>query len=112
MNHPPQDAALEIVEELELIPGQPTTVAQVWMWRGPVPHVSELPLPWVVLHGDDWPMSPHVARKLAAALVRGADRAEAGGNTGTAATPQARDDIEAPLPGIGRDRDAAEQNLG
>jgi hypothetical protein len=65
------------VAALELIPGHATTEAEVVIWSGPVPGVTGQHGPWVVLRGDDWPMTPTVARSLAAALLQAADRVEA-----------------------------------
>jgi hypothetical protein len=67
------------VAAFELIPGHPATGAEVLLWCGAVPGVSEDRGPWVVLRGDDWPMSADVARRLAAALVEAADRVDAAG---------------------------------
>ncbi|SFL29329.1 hypothetical protein [Geodermatophilus ruber] len=47
------------------------------LFSGAVPGVTEHPGPWVVLRGDDWPMSTGVARRLAAALLNAVDRLEA-----------------------------------
>ncbi|MCU1671109.1 MAG: hypothetical protein JWP40_4036 [Blastococcus sp.] len=69
--------ASERLASLELIPGAPTTAAEVWLWHGRVPDVGHGESPWVVLRADDWPMSSHSARELAAALLLAADRVEA-----------------------------------
>lgn len=61
---------------LELIPGRPTTRAEVWVWHGHVPDACDEDKPWVVLKADDWPMSPSTARQLASALIDAAARAE------------------------------------
>lgn len=73
-------AARRTVATFELMPGHPTTAAEVALWWGEVHGVPEHRGPWVVLHGDDWPMSTAVARRLAAALTEAADRAEASRN--------------------------------
>lgn len=69
-----QDCAPEQIAALELIPGHPTTAAEVRVWRGRVPGIDGDAGPWVVMSADDWPMAPDAARALAAALVRAADR--------------------------------------
>lgn len=68
---------VERIAALELIPGHATTAAEVRLWHGRVPEVSEVARRWVVLDTDDWPMSPDAARLLAAALVRAADQVDA-----------------------------------
>jgi hypothetical protein len=78
VHRPDPETAPERIAALELIPGHATTAAEVWLWQGRVREVSDHPGPWVVLRTDDWPMSSHAARELAAALVRAADRAESG----------------------------------
>jgi hypothetical protein len=70
------DPAAEPVAAVELIPGHATTAAEVWLWSGSVPEVSDAPDRWVVLRADDWPMSAAAARRLAAALIQAAERAE------------------------------------
>jgi hypothetical protein len=65
------------VNTVELIPGHPETRAEVWLWYGGIPEVSDDPRLWVSLQSDDWPMSPGTARRLAAALLTAAARAEA-----------------------------------
>ena len=75
--HPPDPQTTpERIAALELIPGHATTAAEVWLWQGRVPEVSDHPGSWVVLRADDWPMSSDAARELAAALVLAADRAD------------------------------------
>jgi hypothetical protein len=64
------------IAALELMPGHPATEAEVWVWEGRRPEPGDDFGAWVVLRGDDWPMSPEVARELAAALLRAADHAE------------------------------------
>jgi hypothetical protein len=76
VHHSSPEPAPERIADLELIPGQAATAAEVWLWTGTVPEVGDDPRPWVVLRTDDWPMSADRARRLAAALVRAADRAE------------------------------------
>jgi len=70
------------VAAVELIPGHAATEAEVLLMSGAVPGVTEHPGPWVVLRGDDWPMSAGTARLLAAALLHAADRLEANGAGG------------------------------
>ena len=70
-------AARRTVAAFELMPGHPTTAAEVVLWWGEVHGMPESRGPWVVLRGDDWPMSTDVARRLAAALLEAAERAEA-----------------------------------
>jgi hypothetical protein len=65
------------VAALELIPGHAATEAEVLLYSGAVPGVTDSHGPWVVLRGDDWPMSAASARRLAAAILHAADRAEA-----------------------------------
>ena len=87
MQSPDPEPAPEQIAALELIPGHPATAAEVWLWPGRVPEVSDHPRPWVLLRADDWPMSPDAARTLATAIVLAADRAETAG----AGTPLLRD---------------------
>ena len=54
------------------------------LFSGPVPGVTDQQGPWVVLRGDDWPMSATSARTLAAALLRAAACAEALADPGSA----------------------------
>ena len=77
MSNAEQQPAVELVAAFDLIPGHATTVAEVCLWTGRVPEVSDAPRRWVVVRTDDWPMSSDMARQLAAALLRAADRAEA-----------------------------------
>ena len=77
MLHPDPSCPSSRVAALELIPGHAGTVAEVLLWHGAVPGVSGRRGPWVVLRGDDWPMSADAARQLAAALMHAADCAEA-----------------------------------
>jgi len=82
--HPVEpDPAPDVIAALEQVPGHATTWAEVWVWQGCVPDVSEQSGPWVVLRADDWPMHPRTARELAAALVEAADRAESAVRAGT-----------------------------
>lgn len=76
MPHPDRSSASRRVAAVELIPGHPATEAEVWLWCGAVPGVTEHHGPWVVLRGDDWPMDADAARRLAAALVQAADRVD------------------------------------
>ena len=69
----------ERVDTVELIPGHTEALAEVWLWHGRVPEVSDAPRVWVSLQADDWPMCPEVARRLAAALLTAAAMAEARG---------------------------------
>jgi hypothetical protein len=73
----------EEVATMELIPGHAGTAAEVWVWRGSVPGVSDVPADdgqfHVVLRADDWPMSSAAARRLATALLEAAERAEHAG---------------------------------
>jgi hypothetical protein len=71
-----QDPSAEQVTVLEQIPGHPATAAEVWLWSGSAPGLPEATGPRVVLRADDWPMSPDAARRLAAALLEAAERAE------------------------------------
>ncbi len=66
----------ERITRVEQIPGQASTSAEVWLWRGCVPEVGDDLRPWVVLQADDWPMSADTARELAATLLRAADLLE------------------------------------
>lgn len=77
MPHSKPSSAASRIAALELIPGHAGTEAEVLLWSGAVPGVTEHAGPWVVLRGDDWPMGATAARQLAAALLRAADRAEA-----------------------------------
>jgi hypothetical protein len=76
MDRPPVPSQ---VSALELIPGHAATEAEVVLWSGAVPGVTEHRGPWVVVRVDDWPMGADAARRLAAALVEAADRVEAAG---------------------------------
>ena len=80
MLHPDRSSALSRVAAVELIPGHPPTEAEVWLWCGAVPGVTEHHGPWVVLRGDDWPMGADAARRLAAALLEAADRVDDSGD--------------------------------
>jgi hypothetical protein len=71
-----QGPSAQRVAVLEQIPGHPATAAEVWVRAGAVPGVGGGEGPWVVLRADDWPMSPSAARRLAAALVDAAARAD------------------------------------
>jgi len=75
--HPDDPYASTRFAAFELIPGHAATEAEVLVLSGAVPGVTEQPGPWVVLRGDDWPMSAGTARRLAAALMHAADRLEA-----------------------------------
>lgn len=72
-----RDAGSRAVAAFELVPGHPATEAEVSLWSGALPGAAGACGTWVVLRGDDWPMSADVARRLAAALLEAADRAEA-----------------------------------
>jgi hypothetical protein len=79
---------------MELVPGHSATAAEVWLWRGEVPDDGDNSTPRVVLRADDWPMSSAAARKLAAALLIAAERAEqvapeSGTGSGTVPSPTA-----------------------
>jgi len=65
-----------LIDTLELIPGHADTVAEVWLWHGRVPEVSDDPRIWISLKSDDWPMCPATARCLASALMAAAAVAE------------------------------------
>lgn len=73
----------DVIAALEQIPGHAATAAEVWVWEGPVPEVSDHPASWVVLRADDWPMSSVTARALAAALLQAADRVESAVRAGS-----------------------------
>jgi hypothetical protein len=82
--HPDRPSASDKITAFELIPGHAVTEAEVSLYSGAVPGVTDHPGPWVVLRGDDWPMSATAARRLASALLHAADRVDAayadGGN--------------------------------
>ena len=75
--HPDRSSPSTRVAAMELIPGHAATEAEVLLFTGAIPGVTEHVGPWVVLRGDDWPMSATSARALAGALLRAAARVEA-----------------------------------
>jgi hypothetical protein len=86
VRHPDPLPAAASVATLQLVPGHPTTAAEVFLWHGAVLGIDDPPQMRVVLRADDWPMTPERARQLAALLLRAADRASPPGRT----SPEAR----------------------
>ena len=77
MPHPDRSSPSTRVATMELIPGHAATEAEVLLYTGAIPGVTEHVGPWVVLRGVDWPMSATSARALAGVLLRAASWAEA-----------------------------------